>query len=136
MMKQQDWVMKKDGSMVKKGRHNTGFIMVFVFPIFLMTLILGTILAGNLSYSICGLSHRNEVLQGYSLLEDDGLEWKTNVLLENNREMISRDYEPIVLTRNIGPYVLLVKEFRNKNTGRRLVNRMEFMPIEKEDDCG
>ena len=43
-------------------------------------------------------------------------------------------YEKFVSTRNIGPYILLVKEFRHKTTGKVLVNRLEFIPIEKYND--
>ena len=41
-------------------------------------------------------------------------------ILENN---ISR--------RNYGPYILITKELRNKNTGKVIMNRFEFKPEEK-----
>ena len=50
------------------------------------------------------------------------------------RNVYDKDYEKVVSIQKAGPYILLVKEMRNKTTGKVLVNRLEFIPIDKEDD--
>ena len=80
------------------------------------------------------MTHRKEMLQAYSLLEDDSSAWRNEVLPGEWRNVYENDYEKVVSTQKAGPYILLVKEMRNKTTGKVLVNRLEFIPIGKEDD--
>ena len=113
---------------------SSGFIMLLVIPIFLATLTLATAMTGYLSCSIQAMAHRNEILQAYSLLEDDSTTWLNETLPDEWKNVYENDYEKVISTQKAGPYILLVKEMRNKTTGKVLVNRLEFIPIGKEDD--
>ena len=113
---------------------SSGFIMLLVIPIFLATLTLATAMTGYLSCSIQAMAHRNEILQAYSLLEDDSTTWLNETLPDEWKNVCENDYEKVISTQKAGPYILLVKEMRNKTTGKVLVNRLEFIPIGKEDD--
>ena len=73
------------------------------------------------------------MLQAYSLLEDDSAAWLNEALSGEWKNVYENDYEKVVTTQKIGPYILLVKEMRNKTTGKVLVNRLEFIPIDKEN---
>ena len=112
---------------------SSGFIMLLVIPIFLATLTLATAMTGYLSCSIQAMAHRNEILQAYSLLEDDSAAWLNEALSGEWKNVYENDYEKVVTTQKTGPYILLVKEMRNKTTGKVLVNRLEFIPIDKEN---
>ena len=74
------------------------------------------------------------MLQAYPLLEDDSTAWRNEALPDEWRNVYENGYEKVVSTQKAGPYVLLVKEMRNKTTGKVLVNRLEFIPIDKEND--
>lgn len=113
---------------------SSGFIMLLVIPIFLATLTLATAMTGYLSCSIQAMAHRNEILQAYSLLEDDSTTWLNETLPDEWKNVYENDYKKVIFTQKVGPYILLVKEMRNKTTGKVLVNRLEFIPIGKEDD--
>ena len=108
---------------------SSGFIMLLMIPIFLAVLTFATAITGCISCSIQAMTHRKEMLQAYSLLEDDSSAWRNEV-----KNVYEKDYEKVVTTQKTGPYILLVKEMRNKTTGKVLVNRLEFIPIGKEDD--
>ncbi len=108
--------------------------MLLVIPIFLATLTLATAMTGYLSCSIQAMAHRNEILQAYSLLEDDSTTWLNETLPDEWKNVYENDYKKVIFTQKVGPYILLVKEMRNKTTGKVLVNRLEFIPIGKEDD--
>ncbi len=112
----------------------SGFIMLLMIPLFLAVLSFATAITGCISCSIQAMTHRKEMLQAYSLLEDDSSAWRNEVLLGEWRNVYENDYEKVVSTQKAGPYILLVKEMRNKTTGKVLVNRLEFLPIDKEDD--
>ncbi len=113
---------------------SSGFIMLLVIPIFLATLTIATAMTGYLSCSIQAMAHRNEILQAYSLLEDDSTTWLNETLPDEWKNVYENDYKKVIFTQKVGPYILLVKEMRNKTTGKVLVNRLEFIPIGKEDD--
>ena len=74
------------------------------------------------------------MLQAYSLLEDDNTAWLNEAVSGEWKNVYENDYEKVVSTQKAGPYILLVKEMRNKTTGKILVNRLEFIPIDKKDD--
>lgn len=107
---------------------------MMMIPAFLMLLGFATAIAGSVSYSIQAMTHRNEMMQAYSLLEDDEVTWQDKALSAKWEEMYKTDYERVVSTQKVGPYILLVKEMRHKTTGKTLVNRMEFIPIGKTGD--
>ena len=104
-----------------------------LFPLFLIILMIGTVVAASLSYAVHVLSYRNAVVQAYSALEDSNLLWQERALPESWKNIDLSAYEQVVSTRNVGPYILLVKEIRNKKTGQILINRLEIMPIGKAD---
>ena len=113
---------------------SSGFIILLMIPLFLATLTFATAITGCISYSILAMAHRNEMIQAYSLLEDDSTVWLNDALPAEWKNVCENDYEKVVYTQKAGPYILLVKEMRNKTTGKVLVNRLEFIPIDKEDD--
>ena len=107
---------------------------MMMIPAFLTLLGFATAIAGSVSYSIQAMTHRNEMMQAYSLLEDDEVTWQDKALSAKWEEMYKTDYERVVSTQKVGPYILLVKEMRHKTTGKKLANHMEFLPIGKTDD--
>ena len=113
---------------------SSGFIMLLMIPIFLATLTLATAITGCLSCSIQAMARRNETIQAYALLEDDSAAWLNEAVSDEWKNAYENDYEKVVFTRKAGPYVFLVKEMHDKATGKVLVNRLEFIPIDKEDD--
>lgn len=113
------------------GNKSEGFITVVIIPLFMAILVFATAITGYISCSIHAMAHRNEMMQAYSLLEDDDVDWQEKALPGERRTLYEEDYEKVVSTQKAGPYVILVKEIRNKITGKVLVNRLEFIPIEK-----
>jgi hypothetical protein len=118
----------------KKDNVSAGFIMLAMIPAFLVILAFATAIAGCVSCSMQAMVHRNEIVQTYPLLEDDDTTWQEEVLSAWHKNEDDNIYEKVISTRSMGPYVLLIKEFRNKVTGKVLVNRLEFIPIEKSND--
>ena len=104
-----------------------------LFPLFLIILMIGTVVAASLSYAVHTLSYRDAAVQAYSALEDISLPWQEKALTESWKNIDLSAYEQVVSTRDVGPYILLIKEIRNKKTGQILVNRLEIMPIGKAD---
>ena len=113
---------------------SSGFIMLLMIPVFLVVLTFATAITGCISCSIQAMAHRNKMIQAYSVLEDDSTAWLDEALPDEWKNVHENDYEKVVSTQKAGPYFLLVKEMRNKATGKVLVNRLEFIPIDKEDD--
>ena len=124
-MKQKNTILKNYRKRLRPGKTAEGFITVMMIPAFLTLLGFATAIAGSVSYSIQAMTHRNEMMQAYSLLEDDEVTWQDKALSAKER---------VVSTQKVGPYILLIKEMRHKTTGKTLVNRMEFIPIGKIDD--
>ena len=133
-MEQKKSFLGKEKTESRATERSSGFIMLLMIPIFLVTLTFATAITGCISCSIQAMTHRKEMLQAYSLLEDDSSAWRNEVLPGEWRNVYENDYEKVVSTQKAGPYILLVKEMRNKTTGKVLVNRLEFIPIGKEDD--
>ena len=133
-MKQQKVTLEKEKTESQASDRSSGFIMLLMIPIFLVTLTFATAITGCISCSIQAMAHRNEMMQAYSLLEDDSAPWRNEALPDEWKNIYENDYEKVVSTQKAGPYILLVKEMRNKITGKVLVNRLEFIPIDKEDD--
>ena len=107
--------------------------MLAMIPAFLAILAFATAMTGYVSCSMQAMVHRNKMIQAYSLLEDDDMTWKEEVLSAWHKNLDDETYETVVSIQSMGPYNLLVKELRDKITGKVLVNRLEFIPIEKSD---
>ena len=133
-MKQKNTILKNYRKRLRPGKTAEGFITVMMIPAFLTLLGFATAIAGSVSYSIQAMTHRNEMMQAYSLLEDDEVTWQDKALSAKWEELYKTDYERVVSTQKVGPYILLIKEMRHKTTGKTLVNRMECIPIGKIDD--
>ena len=132
-MKQQRSISGRGKMESQATERSSGFIMLLMIPIFLVTLAFATAITGCISCSIQAMTHRNEMLQAYSFLEDDSAAWLNEAVSDEWKNIYDKDYEKVVSTQKAGPYILLVKEMRNKITGKVLVNRLEFIPIDKED---
>ena len=132
-MKKQKTMLGTDQNRLRTGSNTEGFIILIMIPVFLALLAFATAITGCISCSIQAMAHRNEMIQAYSLLEDGEVVWQEEAPAKwkNNYK---QDFERVVSTRQVGPYILLIKEMRNKTTGEVLVNRLEFIPIEKADD--
>ena len=133
-MKKENAVLKKEQNSLKPGKNTEGFIILAMIPVFLAMLAFATAITGCISCSIQAMAHRNEMMQAYSLLEEDDAGWQDEALPAKWKNAYEQDYEKVVSARKAGPYILLVKEMRNKATGKVLVNRLEFIPIERADD--
>lgn len=133
-MKRQNTMLGTGQNRFQPGNNAEGFIILMMIPIFLALLAFATAITGCISCSIQAMAHRNEMIQAYSLLEDDDAAWQDEAFAAKWKNAYEQDYERVVSTQQVGPYILLVKEMRNKTTGEVLVNRLEFMPIEKADD--
>ena len=133
-MKQKNAVLKTEQNGLQSGKNAEGFILLAMIPVFLVLLAFATAITGCVSCSIQAMAHRNEMMQAYSLLEDDDAGWQDEVLSAKWKNTYGRNYEKVVSTQEVGPYILLVKEVRCKTTGKILVNRLEFIPIGKAND--
>ena len=123
VMKNNNSILKTDGTGVKAGKNANGFILLVIFPLFLIALILETVIVGSLSYGINVLSYCNKMEQAYSVLEDSSILWQTNYLPGTWKDSEGAAYEQVVTTRDIGPYILMIKELKDEKTGQILVNR-------------
>ena len=133
-MKQNKAVLKTEQIGLQSGKSSKGFIILVMIPVFLAILTFATAITGCISCSIQAMAHRNEMMQAFSLLEDDDTGWQDEVLSANWKNTYEQNYEKVVSTQEVGPYILLVKEIRYKTTGKIVVNRLEFIPIGKTDD--
>ncbi|MBQ9573423.1 MAG: hypothetical protein IJR22_08610 [Acidaminococcaceae bacterium] len=127
--------MKADQKHLVAGKKSEGFVIMMMLPLFLEILAFATAMAGCITCSIQAMAHRNEMVQAYSILEDDNADWQNEILAVTRKDIQDEDFEKVISTQKAGPYTLLVKEMRNKRTGKVLVNYQEFIPIEKADDC-
>ena len=134
-MKQQNHFFKANQKKPAAGKKSEGYVIMMMIPLFLEILAFATAMAGCISYSIQAMAHRNEMIQAYSILEDDNVDWQNEIFSVTRKDIEHKNYEKVVSTQKAGPYILLVKELRNKTTGKVLVNYQEFIPIEKADDC-
>jgi hypothetical protein len=132
-MKQKNAVLKTGQKGLLSGKNAEGFIILAMIPVFLALLAFATAITGCISCSIQAMAHRNEMMQAYSLLEYDDAGWPDEVLSAKWKNTYEQNYEKVVSTQEVGPYILLVKEIRCKTTGKVLANRLEFIPIGKAD---
>ena len=132
-MKRQNAILKTEQNGLQSGKNAEGFIILAMIPVFLVMLAFATAITGCISCSIQAMAHRNEMMQAYALLEDDNAGWQDEVLSAKWKNTYEQNYEKVVSTQEVGPYILLVKEIRYKTTGKILVNRLEFIPIVKTD---
>ena len=132
-MKLQNAIMETNQKGLRPEKYSEGFIILMI-PAFLAVLAFATAVTGCISCSIQAMAHRNERIQAYSLLEDDDAKWQEEALSVKWKNVYEKDYEKVVSTRKAGPYILLVKEMRNKATGKVLVNRLEYIPLAETDD--
>ena len=132
-MKNQKFLLDTVREKSKEDNFSAGFIMLAMIPAFLAILAFATAMTGYVSCSMQAMVHRNKMIQAYSLLEDDNMTWKEEVLSAWHKNLDDETYETVVSIQSMGPYNLLVKELRDKITGKVLVNRLEFIPIEKSD---
>ena len=133
-MEQKKTFSGKEKTESRATERSSGFIMLLMIPIFLVTLTFATAITGCIACAIQAMAHRNEMLQAYSLLEDDSAVWQNEAVPDEWKNVYGNDYEKVVSMQKAGPYILLVKEMRNKITGEVLVNRLEFIPIDKKND--
>jgi|GEM_PF-3130665 len=133
-MEQRKSVSRHDKLRKKAAKDSAGFIALTVIPLFLVILVLATAVTGCISYTVQVMTFRNKMVQANSLLEEDNLQWQQEIFADSTKWVDETTYEKVVSTRDIGPYVLFIKEFRDRNTGKILLNRLEFIPIEKTDD--
>lgn len=133
-MKQHNQFLKANQKHLVAGKKSEGFVIMMMLPLFLEILAFATAMAGCITCSIQAMAHRNEMMQAYSLLEEDDAGWQDETLPAKWKNTYEQNYEKVVSTQEVGPYILLVKEIRCKTTGKVLVNRLEFIPIGKADD--
>ncbi len=115
------------------GKDSAGFIVITIIPVFLIMLSMITATMGCLSYVTQVMNLRNRLLICDWLLEDENgsmFQEALPILYEQYKEEI---LEENISRRNYGPYILIIKELRNKNTGKVIMNRFEFKPEEKTD---
>ena len=133
-MKQHNQFLKANQKHLVAGKKSEGFVIMMMLPLFLEILAFATAMAGCITCSIQAMAHRNEMVQAYSILEDDNADWQNEIRSVSWKEKQGKDFERVISTQKAGPYTLLVKEMRDKRTGKVLVNYQEFIPIEKADD--
>ena len=113
------------------GKDSAGFIVITIIPVFLIMLSMITATMGCLSYVTQVMNLRNRLLICDWLLEDENgsifQEALPNLYEQYKEEILEKN----ISRRNYGPYILITKELRNKNTGKVIMNRFEFKPEEK-----
>ena len=120
-MKQKNPFSEKEKKESQATERPSGFIMLLMIPIFLAVLTFATAITGCISCSIQAMTHRKEMLQAYSLLEDDSSAWRNEVLPGEWRNVYENDYEKVVLKQfdeNPKADVILFNIYSDKNTKR------------------
>ena len=126
-------VLGRNNKKSQTGKDSAGFIVITIIPVFLIMLSMITATMGCLSYVTQVMNLRNRLLICDWLLEDENgsmFQEALPILYEQYKEEI---LEENISRRNYGPYILIIKELRNKNTGKVIMNRFEFKPEEKTD---
>ena len=126
-------VLGRNNKKSQTGKDSSGFIVITIIPVFLIMLSMITATMGCLSYVTQVMNLRNRLLICDWLLEDENgsmFQEALPILYEQYKEEI---LEENISRRNYGPYILITKELRNKNTGKVIMNRFEFKPEEKTD---
>lgn len=115
------------------GKDSAGFIVITIIPVFLIMLSMITATMGCLSYVTQVMNLRNRLLICDWLLEDENGSMFQEALSNLYEQYKEEILENNISRRNYGPYILIIKELRNKNTGKVIMNRFEFKPEEKTD---
>ncbi|MBQ5344122.1 MAG: hypothetical protein J6F33_02855 [Acidaminococcaceae bacterium] len=115
------------------GKDSAGFIVITIIPVFLIMLSMITATMGCLSYVTQVMNLRNRLLICDWLLEDENGSMFQEALPKLYEQYKEEILEENISRRNYGPYILIIKELRNKNTGKVIMNRFEFKPEEKTD---
>lgn len=113
------------------GKDSAGFIVITIIPVFLIMLSMITATMGCLSYVTQVMNLRNRLLICDWLLEDENGSMFQEALPKLYEQYKEEILEENISRRNYGPYILIIKELRNKNTGKVIMNRFEFKPEEK-----
>lgn len=124
-------VLGRNNKKSQTGKDSSGFIVITIIPVFLIMLSMITATMGCLSYVTQVMNLRNRLLICDWLLEDENgsifQEALPNLYEQYKEEILEKN----ISRRNYGPYILITKELRNKNTGKVIMNRFEFKPEEK-----
>ncbi len=113
------------------GKDSSGLIVITIIPVFLIMLSMITATMGCLSYVTQVMNLRNRLLICDWLLEDENGSVFQEALPKLYEQYKEEILEENISRRNYGPYILIIKELRNKNTGKVIMNRFEFKPEEK-----
>ena len=126
-------VLGRNNKKSQTGKDSSGFIVITIIPVFLIMLSMITATMGCLSYVTQVMNLRNRLLICDWLLEDENGSMFQEALPKLYEQYKEEILEENISRRNYGPYILIIKELRNKNTGKVIMNRFEFKPEEKTD---
>lgn len=126
-------VLGRNNKKSQTGKDSSGFIVITIIPVFLIMLSMITATMGCLSYVTQVMNLRNRLLICDWLLEDENGSMFQEALPNLYEQYKEEILENNISRRNYGPYILITKELRNKNTGKVIMNRFEFKPEEKTD---
>lgn len=126
-------VLGRNNKKSQTGKDSSGFIVITIIPVFLIMLSMITATMGCLSYVTQVMNLRNRLLICDWLLEDENGSMFQEALSNLYEQYKEEILENNISRRNYGPYILIIKELRNKNTGKVIMNRFEFKPEEKTD---
>ena len=124
-------VLARNNKKSQTGKDSSGFIVITIIPVFLIMLSMITATMGCLSYVTQVMNLRNRLLICDWLLEDENGSMFQEALPNLYEQYKEEILENNISRRNYGPYILITKELRNKNTGKVIMNRFEFKPEEK-----
>lgn len=124
-------VLGRNNKKSQTGKDSSGFIVITIIPVFLIMLSMITATMGCLSYVTQVMNLRNRLLICDWLLEDENGSMFQEALPKLYEQYKEEILEENISRRNYGPYILITKELRNKNTGKVIMNRFEFKPEEK-----
>ncbi|MBQ7416926.1 MAG: hypothetical protein IJV18_02325 [Acidaminococcaceae bacterium] len=124
-------VLGRNNKKSQTGKDSSGFIVITIIPVFLIMLSMITATMGCLSYVTQVMNLRNRLLICDWLLEDENGSMFQEALSNLYEQYKEEILENNISRRNYGPYILITKELRNKNTGKVIMNRFEFKPEEK-----
>ena len=126
-------VLGRNNKKSQTGKDSSGFIVITIIPVFLIMLSMITATMGCLSYVTQVMNLRNRLLICDWLLEDENGSMFQEALPKLYEQYKEEILEENISRRNYGPYILIIKELRNKNTGKVIMNRFDFKPEEKTD---
>ena len=124
-------VLGRNNKKSQTGKDSSGFIVITIIPVFLLLFSMITATMGCLSYVTQVMNLRNRLLICDWLLEDENGSMFQEALPNLYKQYKEEILENNISRRNYGPYILITKELRNKNTGKVIMNRFEFKPEEK-----